>query len=153
MSLADVTMFSDMEDYLGFGAVLEDRLGWRPVPASRSEERQEFDTICAAWADYQEVLARASGSYDKGGIPRSSTHSLPHSSTSLDLGSSRGEGQDTLRGPKTGGPTVLQNARGSEGARESQGEPIFVNRPRGHDSIPPHERLSRTIRLFVAFKP
>lgn len=145
MNSINTTICSDMEDYLSFGAVLENRLGWRPVPASRSEERQEYDAICDAWADYQDVLAKASGSYDKSGIPRSSTHSLPRSATSLDPRSSRGEGQDTLRRP---GATM----RESEGARVSQGESTFLSRPHHHDPIPPHERLSRTMRLFVAFK-
>ena len=143
--LKDTIMFSDMEDYLGFDAVLEDRLGWRPVPASRSEDRQEYDAMCDAWADYQSVLARASSSYDKGGIPGSSAHSLPRSATSLDPRSSRGDGQDTMRGQKT-------SMRGSEGTGVAQGEPTFMSRPRRHDPIPPSERLSRTIRLFVAFK-
>ena len=141
-----MTMFSDMEDYLGFGAVLEDRLGWRPVPASRSEERQEYDAMCDAWADYQDVLTRSSGSFDKGGIPGSSTHSLPRSATSLDPRSSRGEGQQAPRGSRTG-------MRVSENSRPSQGEPAYLNRPHHRDRIPPHERLSRTMRLFVAFKP
>jgi len=142
-----------MEDCLGFDAVLEDRLGWNPVPVSRSEERMEFDAMCDAWADYQEVLARARTSSGKDSVPRFSTPPLPRSSLSMDPHTfQNGEGQDTLRGPRAGAHPALQKVRETGDVRYSQGE-SFTSRPRRQHSIPPHERLSRTLRLFVAFKP
>ncbi|KAH9936658.1 uncharacterized protein B0H18DRAFT_1114020 [Fomitopsis serialis] len=143
----------DMEDCLGFDAVLEDRLGWNPVSLSRSEERMEFDAMCDAWADHQEVLARSRTSSGKDSVPRLSTPPLTRSSLSMEPHTFRtSEGQDTLRGPKSGAYPALQKVRESGDVRYSQGE-SFTSRPRRQQPIPPHERLSRTIRSFVAFKP
>ncbi|KAH9841838.1 uncharacterized protein C8Q71DRAFT_350714 [Rhodofomes roseus] len=144
----------DMEDCLGFNAVLEDRLGWKPVPVSRSEERMEFDAMCDAWAEHQDLRANST-SFSNDVAPRLSIPSVPRSSISMDSYAARSdEGQDTLRGPRSGAYSALQTVRESEDLpRISQGESIFTGRPRRQHPIPPHERLSRTIRLFVAFKP
>ncbi|KZT64915.1 hypothetical protein DAEQUDRAFT_769258 [Daedalea quercina L-15889] len=143
----------DMQDCLGFSAVLEDRLGWSPVPTERSEERMEFDALCDAWATYQETLARPSSTVDNNGVPQSNTPSAPRSSTSIEPHSPRSdEGQDTMQEPKAGVYPALQKVRESGNARISQGKSLFTSKPIRQHPIPPHERLSKTTRLFVAFK-
>ncbi|KAI0755235.1 hypothetical protein C8Q80DRAFT_1094329 [Daedaleopsis nitida] len=43
----------DMKARMYLGAAAEDRLGWAAHPASSSEEREIFEEMCTAWADYE----------------------------------------------------------------------------------------------------
>ena len=48
---------SDMKTRMYLGAAAEDRLGWASHPPSTSEERENFEEMCTAWAEYEHRIA------------------------------------------------------------------------------------------------
>ena len=46
-----------MKNRMYLGAAVEDRLGWASYTADTSEERENFDAMCTAWAAHEQRLA------------------------------------------------------------------------------------------------
>ncbi|PIL22811.1 hypothetical protein GSI_15506 [Ganoderma sinense ZZ0214-1] len=49
----------DMKARMYLAPAVEDRLGWPSYPATRTEERDTFEAMCTAWAEYEHRQAHA----------------------------------------------------------------------------------------------
>ncbi|KAI0771188.1 hypothetical protein BD413DRAFT_476314 [Trametes elegans] len=56
----------DMKSRMYLSAAIEDRLGWPPYPPSSSEERETFEAMCAAWAEYERRVQSGTGTRARG---------------------------------------------------------------------------------------
>ncbi|PCH39988.1 hypothetical protein WOLCODRAFT_162007 [Wolfiporia cocos MD-104 SS10] len=139
----------DMQDCLGFNAILQDRLGWDPGFPSITDERKEFDSMCHVWEQFHNSLR--AGSQHSLDQPNSCAVSFVSSHDSHDDQSecsdhhSAVNGEDYARGRKSGRHTGSQRT-----PSRFDGHPSTPQRP---PFVAPYERLSRTIRLFTAIRP
>ncbi|KAI1794892.1 hypothetical protein LXA43DRAFT_882893 [Ganoderma leucocontextum] len=170
----------DMKTRMYLGPAVEDRLGWPSYPVSRTEERETFEAMCTAWAEYEHRQAHAATTGPPARRCASSTSKrspspppplpTPRNSNLFE------DGEATLRrrpGPPARSRTCMDTfpmAPGTNGLLRNKGElekPLPV-RPRGRPSTATtansttSSRLSdpepesppscRTGRIFVAWK-
>ncbi|EMD40112.1 hypothetical protein CERSUDRAFT_81393 [Gelatoporia subvermispora B] len=121
----------DMRDCIGFGGMVEDRLGWPPITTSRNDQRKEYDEKCAAWAQYHAQMHAPPGR-----VVRSSGTTVRGPQRSVDSSRARPSTSAEQQGVE-----VLSNYSG--GVREAE----CLCPP-----LPPWHRLNRTTRAFVAWK-
>ncbi|KAH9851526.1 hypothetical protein C2E23DRAFT_732734 [Lenzites betulinus] len=142
----------DMSRRMYLSEATEDRLGWSPYSPSTSEERQDFNAMCAAWAEYER---RAS--------PGTSTR--PHADSRSTTSLSQRSGLDTESSRATADPHVHSSrpddADGSarrasasvhSGARTAPPSPISTHAAPTDLSEEEPPPSSRTGRIFVAWK-
>ncbi|KAI0632418.1 hypothetical protein C8Q77DRAFT_922881 [Trametes polyzona] len=143
----------DMKYRMYLAAATEDRLEWAPYAPSTSEEREVFEAMCAAWADYERRVSPGSSSPARGfsssGSPLPSQSDLEggssHSSADLLSRSSRSAGDADGSAGRVGEP--LQACGTATPTRTQSG---FAGPPRHSEQDPPPS--SRTGRIFVAWK-
>ncbi|KAG6814225.1 hypothetical protein H0H92_015340 [Tricholoma furcatifolium] len=123
----------DMRDKCGLADALGDRLGWRIKDMTLSQERDAFQTACEKWDKWEEEQLASTPSpqrskhlYPRSPQPRASTSTLS-TSGAIDNGlhSGRSRSQDRK----------IKDAVSSSSAL-----------------LPPTRRLSRAMRVFVAWK-
>ncbi|OSD07516.1 hypothetical protein PYCCODRAFT_1463755 [Trametes coccinea BRFM310] len=56
----------DMKSRMYLGTALEDRMGWGPCSPSTSEERESYEAMCAAWAEYERRVKAGSNTRSRG---------------------------------------------------------------------------------------
>ena len=115
----------DMEDSIQLASAVHTHLGWPLVRAPVPPERLEFEELCALWAKH-----RDSESVDGAlGLPRLSHAESRASSVSV----------STMEGP----PSVAPPSNLSASQRGDAATLV---------SLEPYERMSRTVKSFVAWK-
>jgi len=123
----------DMGDHIAIGSTLRDQFSWPCIPLAPSQERKVFHAACERWEQWQ------------GQQKSKSLHKHRQRRNSVDTVHAYGSEADrhgTI--PKfelLRGRTSLPEARSRRASTGSSG------------AIPPERRLSRSIRVFVAWKP
>ncbi|KAI1784677.1 hypothetical protein LXA43DRAFT_1077285 [Ganoderma leucocontextum] len=144
----------DMKARMYLGPAVENRLGWPSCPVSRTEERETFEAMCTAWAEYEHRQAHAATTGTPA-RPRAFSTSKRSPSTPPPLPTPRNsnlfeDGEATPRrrpGPPVrscSSPTSGQKTRvdtllmpsGTNGLLRNKGEPekVLPVRPRGRPS-------------------
>ncbi|KAI0826772.1 hypothetical protein BC628DRAFT_1319286 [Trametes gibbosa] len=144
----------DMNRRMYLSEATEDRLGWAPYSPSTSEERQEFDAMCSAWADYERRTSPGTSTRAHGDSPSSTTSLFrpggletepPHANADLHEHSSLSDGADgsarrtsesAQASPRTAPPSPISSHVGPTDLSEEE----------------EHPPSSRTGRIFVAWK-
>ncbi|KAJ7761578.1 hypothetical protein DFH07DRAFT_957173 [Mycena maculata] len=117
----------DMRDNMAIGSTLRDQFGWACMPIAPSQDRKAFLTSCERWEQWQ----------DQRGQKVKHPYERHQARKSIDTPYQNGH--EALK------PEVI---RGRSSLPESS------SRHRGtSSSIPPDRRLSRSIRVFAAWKP
>jgi len=120
----------DMQEHMSLKSALSERFGWCSFPSPPSAERKAFDTEEEAYLQWEaEQHQRISSS------PRS-PRQRPLSRSSINS-------IDGLPGSETPNGNSHRNSTSSD---STQGPPSAV------PNIPPSRRLSRSLRIFVAWK-
>ncbi|KZT25388.1 hypothetical protein NEOLEDRAFT_359341 [Neolentinus lepideus HHB14362 ss-1] len=128
-----VTQFElDMSDYVMLGSLLEQRCEWCAPPLQRTQARKAFDIACKTWADYQSQLSRQRQRVHSSAVAPPPSHPTP------DTSNVRRSKSDAHRRKR---PSSARLAA-----------PANANDPPEQEDDP-SQRLSRTLRVFVAWKP
>lgn len=145
----------DVQDYMDLTDVLENRLHWGPVSLCRTDERKEFDVLCEAWEQYQAELQ--AGAVRRPSARASTASNLPsersHEARSYGddgLGTSRPHARTSLNTARQDGHSAPPHE--SESATAAHKLASARRSAPSPNAVPVHERLSRTIRTFVAYK-
>ncbi|CAL1712725.1 unnamed protein product [Somion occarium] len=128
----------DMRDHIGLAPAVRTQLGWAmPVPMNTRDKssRHEFDKLCREWAQYQNDPVAYFASLqppasDNGGISSSDDDVIART-LGIHGGRSSNERERTKR---------------------SRGSSTTEQRVDWEPEVPPTERLSRTLRVLVAWK-
>lgn len=143
-----------MQDQASVDYALQEQVNWRVFPSPRDLRRKAFDEACKKWDKWvakQERRARHLTSHHhhmKNGESTNGDTTIPeyrrHSNGNpLSPGLANGTIDNH-------GPSEANSGKQSSAKRDtSQPSPI----PFSPSSLPPHKRLSRAIRVFVAWKP
>ncbi|KAJ3932321.1 MAG: hypothetical protein NXY57DRAFT_894439 [Lentinula lateritia] len=132
--------YLDMQDCMALPAVLHERFGWTTFPASPSAERGTFETQCEKYQQWEaEQHQRNNFKFLSGEVPRqradkpvvSPSDSIFNSSAIVD-----------------GLPASHMNGRSSVSSALAKTK----HGSRGVPPIAPSRRLSRSLRVFVAWK-
>ncbi|TFK52605.1 hypothetical protein OE88DRAFT_1734576 [Heliocybe sulcata] len=127
-----VTQFElDMSDYTTLGSLLEQRCDWCIPPMQRTPVRKAFDIACKTWAEYCSQQTRQ----------RQRVHSTALVPPQLDAG--------------VGGGNIRRSkSDATRRRRPSSARPaVNGNGPAEEPDDDPSHRLSRTLRVYVAWKP
>lgn len=152
VTLAQALMlYSDMQDQASVDYALQEQVNWRVFASPRDLKRKAFDDSCKKWDKWvakrerrDRYLARHPLRSGNNQIQTSQDPRYRHSS-------------DLLSPPSAGSHNGIANGHGGG---DSSGKRISVRRdssipspiPFSPSSLPPHRRLSRAIRVFVAWK-
>lgn len=120
-----------MEDCIRPTQIVEDNLGWAPIHSPDPPERVEFESLCKKWARFKqdllaEYFARRPETSPFPHVPRSEAHSDGHS---------RSENESYLQ---------------EQASRHSA--PSVLEEHKSLASLQPQQRVSRVLRVFVAWK-
>lgn len=143
---------SDMRDYINSEAALGERFQWRPISTPQTEERKRFEGDVKKWQEWhQERPALISPRSVSSGIQnRGRSGSIPVTSSSLAKDMKASSSQYPLRS--------------SSQARRNDPPPTHsATSPKSRSSfspslssqstlISPSQRISRSMRVFVAWK-
>ncbi|EIN12409.1 hypothetical protein PUNSTDRAFT_124275 [Punctularia strigosozonata HHB-11173 SS5] len=154
----------DMQDATGLRTAIEDRLGWRTWDGPRSQERRAFDKACKRWEEFQRRQRPAATSPP----PPSPPPPLPPTGRAARAGEvhlaspsftpsevARGRDDDRRSGQDQGLADLAgeKEKEKEEKEKEKEGRPRpTLQAPMGERDDPASRRLSRTVRVFVAWK-
>jgi len=140
-----------MRDHMALGTALQDRFSWSVFPSSPSSDRKVFDTACETWAQWEHQQRQTPYGYS----PQSNRSMNSDATSTLIL-------DDVFAQPYTasepdhlgaqipvrrsGNPNTSPRGRPTTAGSTSQ---VSVASP----STAPTRRLSRSMRVFVAWKP
>ncbi|KAJ6585074.1 hypothetical protein B0H19DRAFT_1108040 [Mycena capillaripes] len=123
----------DMRDHMAVGSTLRDQFSWPCTPMAPSQDRKAFLAACERWEQWQDQQKRK----------RMSPYGRHQARNSVDSPYVHGhEGNGFVDRHK---PDVLRG-------RSSLPETASGKRP-SPSNAPPDRRLSRSMRVFVAWKP
>ncbi|KAJ4491492.1 hypothetical protein C8J55DRAFT_504342 [Lentinula edodes] len=136
--------YLDMQDCMALPAVLHERFGWTTFPASPSAERGTFETECEKYQQWEaEQQQRNNFKFLSGEVSRQRADK-PISPPSDSILNSSATVDGLPASPENGRSSVSSVlAKTQQGSR---GLPPIVS------SVAPSRRLSRSLRIFVAWK-
>ncbi|EPQ54467.1 hypothetical protein GLOTRDRAFT_121617 [Gloeophyllum trabeum ATCC 11539] len=131
----------DMSDYTMLGSLLQQRCDWRMPSIQRTQVRKAFDMACKTWDEHWKARNLRERVHSSAHPPPSS---FPEklNGASGDIRRSKSDASRRRRPSNAHGTVPPERPSPAQG---SQG-PFFI----GDD---PSQRLSRTLRVFVAWKP
>ncbi|KAJ3918521.1 hypothetical protein F5877DRAFT_42441, partial [Lentinula edodes] len=136
--------YLDMQDCMALPAVLQERFGWTTFPASPSAERGTFETECEKYQQWEaEQHQRNNFKFLSGEVPRQRADKLvvsPSDSTFNPSATVDGLSASPMNGRSSVSSILAKTQQGSRGL------PPIVS------SVAPSRRLSRSLRIFVAWK-
>ncbi|KAJ3881759.1 hypothetical protein F5051DRAFT_321253 [Lentinula edodes] len=136
--------YLDMQDCMALPAVLHERFGWTTFPASPSAERGTFETECEKYQQWEaEQHQRNNFKFLSGEVPRQRADkpiSPPSDSTFNSSATVDGLPASPVNGRSSVSSVLANTQQGSRGL-----PPIA-------SSVAPSRRLSRSLRIFVAWK-
>ncbi|KAF8158905.1 hypothetical protein K438DRAFT_1686751 [Mycena galopus ATCC 62051] len=129
----------DMRDHVAIGSTLRDQFSWPAIPIAPSQDRKIFHAACEQWEQWQDQQRRKR-------LSPYGRHQARNSIDSPYVHPQEGNGiVDRLGGPK---PDVI---RGRSSLAETATSRSSSSRRKRAKA--PDRRLSRSIRVFVAWKP
>jgi hypothetical protein len=141
----------DMRDHFSLGSALEDRFAWSVMSSSPSPDRKIFENACEKWDKWEHEQRHTIASHPYRSPNRHRSHATVNSS-------SRGYSANI---------NVAEDSEhsGNRASQDYAGTPIFSHSRPQQDSrskrasissvsamLPPTRRLSRAMRVFVAWK-
>ncbi|KAF7299004.1 Methyltransf-25 domain-containing protein [Mycena indigotica] len=117
----------DMQDHMAIGSTLRDHFSWSCVPLAPSPERKAFNAACERWDQWQEQQRRK--------LRRPFSHQS-RNSTDATIESMMARGRSSWPDP----PTTATSAPSRRSSTTSS------------SAVPPDGRLSRSFRVFAAWK-
>ncbi|KAJ3893793.1 hypothetical protein GG344DRAFT_42596, partial [Lentinula edodes] len=136
--------YLDMQDCMALPAILHERFGWTTFPASPSAERGTFETECEKYQQWEaEQHQRNNFKFLSGEVPRQRADkpiSPPSDSTFNPSATVDGLPASPVNGRSSVSSVLAKTQQGSRGL-----PPIA-------SSVAPSRRLSRSLRIFVAWK-
>ncbi|KAJ7259535.1 hypothetical protein B0H12DRAFT_1108563 [Mycena haematopus] len=132
----------DMRDHIAIGSTLRDQLSWPITPIAPSQDRKAFHAACERWEQWQEHQRRKL-------LSPYGRHQARNSIDSPYVHAPEGNGVADRPGGVTG-PDVI---RGRSSLPESAASRSSSSRRRKASKVPDQRRLSRSMRVFVAWKP
>lgn len=122
-----------MEDSIRPSQVVQDNLGWAPVRSTDPPERVEFESLCKKWARFKQDLLTEYFARRPEAPPPPFAHAPPSEIHSDDLSRSEDESSLQEQASRHSAPSVLEELK-----------PL--------SSLLPQQRISRVLRVFVAWK-
>ncbi|KAI8978791.1 hypothetical protein BD414DRAFT_538707 [Trametes punicea] len=137
----------DMKRRMYLGSAVEDRLDWASCTLSTSEERESFEAMCAAWAEYEQRVSSGSKSRSRGFS--SSPPPIPHQShLKTEMPSADADLRDPSPRPGDANGSARSTSEQGPAAAPLSSSTAVPSRLSDHSSPP----SSRTGRIFVAWK-
>jgi hypothetical protein len=146
---------SDMRDYVDSDAALQERFGWDTMQTPQTDERQRFEEELRAWQDWAQEHQDSVSTTQFSGSPslniqnRSRSHTVPlqdfRSSVSSSQRNSASHSSRSGSQPRRGDMFV---SPASAGPKSSIASSISSQ----STLAPPTQRISRSMRVFVAWK-
>ncbi|KAH7878089.1 uncharacterized protein C8R40DRAFT_1168134 [Lentinula edodes] len=136
--------YLDMQDCMALPAVLQERFGWTTFPASPSAERGTFETECEKYQQWEaEQHQRNNFKFLSGEVPRQRADQpiLPPSNSIFNSSATA----DSL-------PASPMNGRSNVSSVLAKTQQGSRSLPPIASSVAPSRRLSRSLRIFVAWK-
>ncbi|KAJ7927980.1 hypothetical protein B0H13DRAFT_1968850 [Mycena leptocephala] len=129
----------DMRDHMAVGSTLRDQFSWSCIPIAPSQERKAFHAACERWEQWQDQQQRK----------HASPYGRHQTRNSIDTPYVHGqEGSVFVDRNGIPKPDVI---RGRSSLPDNTSAPR--NSRTSPSSAPPDQRLSRSIRVFAAWKP
>jgi hypothetical protein len=140
----------DMQDCMALPSAIEERFGWKAFPTGPSEERKTFEKECERFhqweAEQQEKITLKSHS---GGTSRQRPLSVSFPSPISVLNSS----QNNFSGlPTSHVETKLPLSEEKRHVRRDSFSSNSILSQQSSSTVAPSRRLSRSLRIFVAWK-
>ncbi|KAJ3810015.1 hypothetical protein F5876DRAFT_42681, partial [Lentinula aff. lateritia] len=136
--------YLDMQNCMALPGVLQERFGWTTFPASPSAERGTFETECEKYQQWEaEQHQRNNFKFLSGEVPRQRVDKpvvSPSDSTFNSSATVDGLPASHMNGRSSVSSVLAKTPQGSRGL-----PPIA-------SSVAPSRRLSRSLRIFVAWK-
>lgn len=158
--------YSDMQDQYVLGYALRDRFDWTISLCLPPPDRIAFDTACEKWRAWEAqerhaVAAMRSRSSSTFTRPRASSNvssqiSAPQMARAHSGQSGQSSGSSTLVPPQNERWDPKRDPKGHNASNESLPGNTKNGRPRNFSivsQIPPTGKLSRALKIFVAWKP
>jgi hypothetical protein len=134
-----ILWFRDMRDHMAVGSTLRDQFSWSCIPIAPSQERKAFHAACERWEQWQDQQQRK----------HASPYGRHQTRNSIDTPYVHGqEGSVFVDRNGIPKPDVI---RGRSSLPDNTSAPR--NSRISPSSAPPDQRLSRSIRVFAAWKP
>ncbi|KAJ7675733.1 hypothetical protein DFH06DRAFT_977167 [Mycena polygramma] len=124
----------DMNDHMAIGSTLRDQFSWPCIPIAPSQDRKVFLAACERWEQWQSQQKRK----------RMSPYDRHQARNSVDT--------PYAQHAQEGNGLVDRHKPDAIRGRSSLPEPASRKRD-SSSNAPPDRRLSRSIRVFVAWKP
>lgn len=138
----------DMRDHFALGSALEDRFAWSVMSSSPSPDRKIFENACEKWDkwEYEQHHTASSHPYRS-----PNQHHLSKSHTTVNSSHAGNVNMANHSGNRAGhdyaGTAILPHARSQQDSRSKR-----ASISSGSAMLPPTHRLSRAMRVFVAWK-
>ncbi|KDQ62491.1 hypothetical protein JAAARDRAFT_170906 [Jaapia argillacea MUCL 33604] len=132
----------DMKDHTALGNVLEERFSWNVMHMARTQDRKAFEAACDRWTEYQQDL-------------QNQRQRLHHSASILPTSNEADEklGPGGVRRSKSDAQPLRRNRSRRSGDNVGDSTREEEVEEDGVSSVLPTQRLSRTLRVFVCWKP